>query len=110
MTRTLHAILLRSGAKIHLLQCIVEGRGHFDCLGHKYVLWTRLTGKIITNCVVVLVSVYTYPTLKTSANFRKAELMRMGKGYFSKRRGNLTMASHCSPTLADLKPEMLFEE
>lgn len=24
----------------------------------------------------------TYPTLKTSANFRKAELMRMGNGYF----------------------------
>lgn len=24
----------------------------------------------------------TYPTLKTSANFRNAELMRIGNGYF----------------------------
>ena len=31
---------------------------------------------------------------KTSASLRRAELMRMGKGYRSKRRGKRTMASH----------------
>lgn len=46
----------------------------------------------------------TYPVRKSSAIFKQAELMRIGNGYFSKRRGNLTMASHCSPTLVDLNP------
>lgn len=46
----------------------------------------------------------TYPSLKTSASFRKAELMRMGKGYFWKSLGKRTTASHCSPSLQDLRP------
>ena len=45
-----------------------------------------------------------YPSLKTSASFKNAEFMRIGNGYFSKRRGNLTMASHCSPTLEERRP------
>lgn len=40
-----------------------------------------------------------------SANFKQAELIKIGKGYFSKSLGNLIIASHCSPTLADLKPK-----
>lgn len=46
----------------------------------------------------------TYPTLKTSANFRNAELMRIGNGYFWKSLGKRTTASHCSPSLPDLRP------
>ena len=45
-----------------------------------------------------------YPTLNTSANLRRDEFMRIGNGYFSNNLGNLTMASHCSPTLPDLRP------
>jgi hypothetical protein len=45
-----------------------------------------------------------YPPRKTSTIFSSAELMRMGKGYFSNRRGNLTMASHCKPILLERKP------
>ena len=60
------------------------------------------------------------PCLNSSASFIIPELMRMGKGYWEKRWGNLhgkgdtklmtdvtghlTMASACSPTLADLRP------
>lgn len=50
-----------------------------------------------------------YPSLKMSASFRKAELMRMGKGYFWKSLGKRTTASHCSPSLQDLKPSMVRE-
>lgn len=46
----------------------------------------------------------TYPTLKTSANLRNAELMRIGNGYFWKSLGKRTTASHCSPSLPDLRP------
>lgn len=46
----------------------------------------------------------TYPTLKTSANFRNAELIRIGNGYFWKSLGKRTTASHCSPSLPDLRP------
>lgn len=46
----------------------------------------------------------THPTLKTSASFRNAELMRMGNGYFWKSLGKRTTASHCSPSLPDLRP------
>lgn len=45
-----------------------------------------------------------YPSLKMSASFRNAELMRIGKGYFWKSFGNSTTASHCSPNLPDRKP------
>ena len=45
-----------------------------------------------------------YPSRKTSANFRNAALIRMGKGCFSKRAGNRTIDSHCSPTFPDLRP------
>lgn len=41
-----------------------------------------------------------------SASFRKAELMRMGKGYFWKSLGNNTTASHCSPSFPDRSPEI----
>ena len=44
------------------------------------------------------------PCLKRSASFIMPELMRMGKGYWLKRWGNLTMASACSPSLVDLSP------
>lgn len=47
----------------------------------------------------------TYPTLKTSANFKKDEFIKIGNGYFSNNLGNLTIASHCSPTRPDLSPE-----
>lgn len=47
----------------------------------------------------------THPTLKTSASFRNAELMRMGNGYFWKSLGKRTTASHCSPSLPDLRPK-----
>lgn len=47
---------------------------------------------------------YSYPSLKMSASFRNAELMRIGKGYFWKSFGNSTTASHCSPSLPDRKP------
>lgn len=52
----------------------------------------------------------TYPTLKTSANFRNAELMRIGKGYFWKSLGKRTTASHCSPSLPDLRPSEKAQE
>lgn len=48
-----------------------------------------------------------YPTLKTSASFSRAELIKIGKGYFSNNPGNLTIASHCSPVLLDRRPEVL---
>ena len=47
-----------------------------------------------------------YPTLKTSASLSKAELIKIGNGYFSNKPGNLTIASHCSPVLLDLRPEV----
>lgn len=43
-------------------------------------------------------------TLNTSASFKKAELIRIGNGYLSNNRGNFTTASHCTPSLIDLKP------
>lgn len=49
-------------------------------------------------------SLNTSATLKTSASFRKAELIKIGNGYFSNNRGNLTTASHCTPSFADLSP------
>lgn len=52
----------------------------------------------------------TYPTLKTSANFRNAELMRIGNGYFWKSLGKRTTASHCSPSLPDLRPSEKTQE
>lgn len=45
-----------------------------------------------------------YPSLKMSASFRNAELMRMGKGYFWKSLGKSTTASHCSPSFPDRNP------
>lgn len=45
-----------------------------------------------------------YPSLKMSASLRKAELMRMGKGYFWKSLGKSTTASHCSPIFPDRNP------
>lgn len=36
-----------------------------------------------------------------------AELMRIGKGYFSKSLGNFTTASHCKPICPDLKAEII---
>lgn len=47
---------------------------------------------------------WAYPSLKMSASLRKAELMRMGKGYFWKSLGKSTTASHCSPSFPDLNP------
>lgn len=47
----------------------------------------------------------THPTLNTSASFRNAELIRMGNGYFWKSLGKRTTASHCSPSLPDLRPK-----
>ncbi|TNN76147.1 hypothetical protein EYF80_013678 [Liparis tanakae] len=47
---------------------------------------------------------HTYPSLKMSASFRNAELMRMGNGYFWKSLGKSTTASHCSPSLTDRSP------
>ena len=47
---------------------------------------------------------FAYPILKTSASFRKAELIRMGNGNRSIKEGNFTMASHCSPTLVERRP------
>ena len=47
---------------------------------------------------------FAYPTRKTSATFRKAEFISIGKGYFSNSSGYLTIASHCSPTLPDRSP------
>uniref|UniRef100_A0A6B0UT98 Putative secreted protein n=1 Tax=Ixodes ricinus TaxID=34613 RepID=A0A6B0UT98_IXORI len=44
------------------------------------------------------------PTRNTSASFRQAELMRIGNGYFSKRRGKRTIVSHCSPSLPERRP------
>ena len=41
-----------------------------------------------------------------SASLRKAELIRMGKGYFWKSLGNSTTASHCSPSFPDRSPEI----
>ena len=52
---------------------------------------------------------YTYPALKTSASLRKAELMRIGNGYFSKSLGNRTTDSHWTPTFIDRRPENLRE-
>ena len=46
-----------------------------------------------------------YPTRKISASFSRAEFIKMGKGYFSNKPGNLTIASHCSPALLDRRPE-----
>lgn len=40
----------------------------------------------------------------TSANFRNDAFINIGNGYFSKRRGKRTMASHCSPILPERKP------
>ena len=48
-----------------------------------------------------------YPVLKTSASLSKAELIRIGNGYFSKSLGKRTMASHCSPILTERNPENL---
>lgn len=48
----------------------------------------------------------THPIRNMSANFNSEALIRIGNGYFSNKRGNLTIASHCSPTLPDLRPEM----
>lgn len=45
-----------------------------------------------------------FPIRKTSANFRNEEFISIGNGYFSNSLGNLTIASHCSPTLPDLRP------
>ena len=42
--------------------------------------------------------------LKRSASFRKAALTRMGKGKRSARTGNLTIASHCSPSFEERRP------
>lgn len=53
---------------------------------------------------------YTYPTLKTSASFRNAELMRIGNGYFWNSLGKRTTASHCSPSLPDLRPNEKAQE
>lgn len=39
-----------------------------------------------------------------SASFRKAELIRMGKGYFWKSLGKSTTASHCSPIFPERNP------
>lgn len=47
-----------------------------------------------------------YPTRKTSASLSKAVLIKIGKGYFSNKPGNLTIASHCSPVLLDRRPEV----
>lgn len=47
-----------------------------------------------------------YPVLNTSANLRNAALIRIGKGNRSTRDGNLTIASHWSPTRADLRPDI----
>jgi len=46
-----------------------------------------------------------YPDLNTSASRRKAELMRIGNGYFSKSLGNRTTASHWTPTFMDRRPK-----
>ena len=48
-------------------------------------------------CSLFLFIVKTYPPRNTSATFNIAEFIRMGKGYFSKSRGNFTIASHCKP-------------
>lgn len=45
-----------------------------------------------------------HPTLNTSASLSRDELMRIGNGYFSNSLGNLTIASHCSPTRPDRRP------
>lgn len=45
-----------------------------------------------------------YPVRNTSASLSRAELIRMGKGYFSNNLGKRTIASHCSPILTDLSP------
>jgi hypothetical protein len=47
---------------------------------------------------------HTYPARNTSASFKNDELIRIGNGYFSNRRGNLTIASHCSPTFPERSP------
>lgn len=44
------------------------------------------------------------PIRKTSANFKNDEFINIGNGYFSKRRGKRTIASHCSPTFPDRNP------
>lgn len=46
-----------------------------------------------------------YPIRKTSESFSNDAFISIGNGYFSNSFGNLTMASHCSPTLPDLKPK-----
>ena len=45
-----------------------------------------------------------YPVRNTSPSFIKAELIKIGNGYFSNNRGKRTIASHCSPILTDLNP------
>ena len=48
----------------------------------------------------------THPARKTSANLRKAELTKIGYGYFSRRAGTCTIASHCSPGLLLRNPNI----
>ena len=46
-----------------------------------------------------------YPVRKTSASFKNATFIKMGKGNLSIRAGNLTIASDCSPRRGDRNPK-----
>ena len=46
----------------------------------------------------------THPVRNRSESLRNAALMSTGNGYRSTNTGNLTMASHCSPTREERRP------
>ena len=90
-------------AAFHRLQKLTEvGWGLGTKLEEKLDQQTsRLQSSAAIFCFCI---VNTHPVLKTSASLRKAALMRIGNGNRPTRVGNLTMASHCSPTLLERRP------
>lgn len=92
--------------------------GSFECITVKMRLTNSSTFVIFSRCFSLCWHTrrtqsrkrFDPAERKNSANLRKLELITMGKGYFSKSLGNLTMASHCSPMFCDLRPKICSEK
>lgn len=94
-----------------VLSANARATGSFECRTLNTRLKNSSTFKILSKCFSLCWHTLKtqsrrklLPIRKTSASFRKEELISIGKGYFSKRRGKRTIASHCSPTLPERSP------